>query len=253
MGARATDNELERINRDFYEPLWRQARLIRPERFNTWPVVCSLAPGRRCLEVAPGLRPHLPLQHTQFVDLSENAVAALKRAGAQVQVGRIGELPFADASFDFVGAFDIVEHVRDDEVAMQELARVLSAEGVLLMSVPLYARCWTRFDDFVGHYRRYEPEALVTLLARFGLHIEKSAAFGMQPRSSKILDLGMWYLTHQRERAMWWYNNVFMPLGVRFQKPLSFLDGFVVAPGVDEVIVLCRTAVDRPTGQPANR
>ena len=31
------DAELIRTNRGFYESLWAEARLIGPERFNTWP------------------------------------------------------------------------------------------------------------------------------------------------------------------------------------------------------------------------
>ena len=33
-------------NRQFYNTLWGAARLVEPERFNTWPLVSSLLPGR---------------------------------------------------------------------------------------------------------------------------------------------------------------------------------------------------------------
>ena len=60
----------------FYDPLWTSARLVAPERFNTWPMVRSLiAPGRPRLEVAPGLRPRLPIEGTCFVDISAPAVS----------------------------------------------------------------------------------------------------------------------------------------------------------------------------------
>ena len=62
----------------------------------------------------------------------------------------------------------------------------------------------------------------------------------MQPKSSRLLDLGMWCLEHRREKAMWWYNHVFMPLGVRFQKKLSLVPGMVDTEGVDEVLLVCR-------------
>jgi hypothetical protein len=41
---------------------------------------------------------------------------------------------------------------------------------------------------------------------------------------------------------MWWYNRVFMPLAVRFQKPLKLCDGLVADGNVDEVLVVCRAA-----------
>jgi hypothetical protein len=112
----------------------------------------------------------------------------------------------------------------------------------LLISVPLHQSHWTAFDDFVGHCRRYEPATLTSLLAQFGLRVESSAVYGMAPRSSRLLDLGLWYLVNQRERAMWWYNRVFMPLAVRFQKPLKLCEGLVADGNVDEVLVVCRAA-----------
>jgi len=39
---------------------------------------------------------------------------------------------------------------------------------------------------------------------------------------------------------MWWYNRVFMPLAVRFQRPLTFVDGLIDDEQVDEVLVICR-------------
>ena len=123
---------------------------------------------------------------------------------------------------------------------MRELARVSSAQATLLISVPLHQAAWTPFDDFVGHHRRYEPHALEALLARHGFRIERSAVYGMQPSSSRLLDLGMWFLTHQRERAMWWYNRVIMPLGIRMQKDLVWQDGLVDDTDVDTVVAVCR-------------
>ncbi|MGS8542343.1 hypothetical protein ACFKPV_23100, partial [Salmonella enterica subsp. enterica serovar Anatum] len=78
---------------------------------------------------------------------------------------------------------------------------------------PLHESAWTAFDEFVGHYRRYEPAQIVERLAAHGWMVEQSAIYGMQPTSTTLLNLGQWYLSHQRERAMWWYNRVIMPLG----------------------------------------
>ena len=236
-----SDAELREANRAFYDPLWAEARLVSPERFNTWPMVCSLVRKEtRRLEVAPGLRPRLPLEGTCFVDISAPAVAKLRARGANAVRGLLSALPFADASFDLVCALDVVEHVDDDDAALSELARVAGVGAVLLMSVPLHPANWTSFDDFVGHRRRYEPERLMAKLAEHGFGVEQSAAYGMRPRSSRLMDLGLWFLVHRRERAMWWYNRVFMPLGVHFQKPLAFAPGMMASDAVDEVLLVCR-------------
>jgi hypothetical protein len=62
----------------------------------------------------------------------------------------------------------------------------------------------------------------------------------MQPKSSRLVDFGMWLLIHRRERSMWWYNRVIMPLGVRFQKPLALAEGLVDTAKVGEVLLVCR-------------
>ncbi len=244
-----SDAELIRANRGFYDSLWAGAKLIAPACFNTWPLLHELAAAApRRLEVAPGLRPRLPLHGSCFVDLSHAALRCLQASGASAVHGMIGALPYGDASFDLVCALDILEHVADDEGALAELARVAAPGAAVLLSVPLHPAAWTAFDDFVGHCRRYEPERIVALLARHGFSIERSAVYGMQPKSSRLLELGQWYLTHHRERAMWWYNRVLMPLGLRFQKPLRWRAGLGDTSGVDELLLRCRY---RPVSVPS--
>jgi SAM-dependent methyltransferase len=236
-----TARELLEKNRSYSETLWSDAHLVESHRFNTQPIVQSLLPtAPRRLEVAPGLRPRLPLDGTQFVDISVSAVAKLRAHGADAVVGEVTRLPFAAASFDLVCALDIIEHVDDDNGALSEVSRTAKPGGVILLSTPLYAAMWTPFDDFVGHKRRYEPPELLSMLARHNLTVERSAVFGMQPRSSRLVDWGMWWLLNERERAIWWYNHVFMPLGLFFQKKLKFQPGMIATEGVDEVLLICR-------------
>ena len=236
-----TAAELLEANRRFYDALWRDARLVEPERFNTWPLVHSLvAPQGRRLEVAPGLRPRLPLDGTQFVDISVPALALLRDRGADAVLGLVTSIPFPDGAFDLVCALDVVEHVDDEDGALAELSRVAAPGAALLLSVPLHPSCWTAFDEFVGHRRRYEPERLLGKLAEHGFTVERSAAYGMQPRSSRLLDFGMWFLTHRRDAAMWWYNRVLLPLGMRFQKKLAFTPGMMDCEEVDEILLVCR-------------
>jgi SAM-dependent methyltransferase len=235
------DAELLETNQRFYDGLWTDARLVEPERFNTWPLVSVLAAqAPRRLEVAPGLRPRLPIAGTQFVDISEPALAKLRARGAQTTHSVISSLPFADGAFDLVCALDIVEHVDDDDRALAELSRVAAPGAALLLSTPLHPAQWTAFDDFVGHRRRYEPQQILDKLARHGFAVEQSAVFGMKPKSSRLVDLGMWFLVHRRERAMWMYNRVMMPLGVRFQKKLTLVAGMVDTENVAEVLMVCR-------------
>ena len=239
--AASEGRRLRDHNRRYYDSLWLDASLVEPQRFNTWPLVQSLvARSTRRLEVAPGLRPRLPIEGTHFADISGPALTTLASRGGTAVQSEISSLPFRDRSFDLVCALDIIEHVKDHTRALSELCRVITDDGVLLLSVPLYESRWTSFDEFVGHCRRYDPEDLQALLISQGLTVHESAVFGMQPKSSQLLDLGMWWMQRDRERAMWWYNKVFMPLGMRFQKRLQLQPGMIDTQDVDEILLVCR-------------
>ncbi len=235
--------ELARVNGAFYEALWSDVKLVEPERFNTWPLVQLLAATTtNRLEIAPGLRPRLPIAGTQFVDISPAALKALAARGGKTTKASILSLPFEDASFDLVAVLDIIEHVDDDDRALAEVCRVASPGAVVLIATPLHPDRWNDFDALVGHCRRYEPAALVEKLSRHGLSIERSAAYGMQPRSSKLLDLAMWFFKHRRRKAMWFYNHLFMPIGMQIErrKKLALCDGLIDVRNVDEILLVCR-------------
>lgn len=225
-----------------YNGIWGAARLLEAHNFNTWPLVESLLPAAKTrLEVAPGLRPRLPLVGTTFVDVSAKALSVIAQRGGDTREASISNLPLRDKSFDLICALDIIEHVEDDDAALAELSRVAKPGACLLLSTPLHARCWTEFDRFVGHYRRYEPADLVALLSRHDFVIERSGVFGMKPKSNALVKLGQWFLVHQPKRAMRWYNRV-LPWVAKRQKPLQLEDGLLACEEIGEVFLVCRKA-----------
>lgn len=232
---------IEATNRDFYEFLWGRVRLVDPVRFNTWPRIRSLVePTDQRLEVGAGMRPRLPIEGTHFADISPTALSHLEASGGIVREASVLNLPYEDARFDLICALDIIEHVEDDRAAMRELARVAKPGAYCLFSMPLFMACWTPFDDIVGHCRRYEPDALSHLLEAFHFQVEESSAYGMQPKSNRLVRWGMDYLEAHPKRALWYYNRILMPLGLRFQKKLHFTRGWCALSGVDEILLVCR-------------
>lgn len=238
-----TRDELIEANRAFYDSLWATARLLDPEHFNTWPLVSSLV-ERSCdrVEIAPGLRPRLPLRGTNFVDISRPALKKLQHRGGRTAVGSIVSLPYDDAAFDLVCALDIVEHLDDEDCAFAELSRIAKPGATFLFSTPLHPEYWRPFDDFVGHCRRYEPARLLEKLAAYDFALEQSAAYGMQVKSSRLLDWGIWWMTNYPKRSMWVYNRFMMPMGVKLEKPLELKPGMIDTAGVDEIFMVCRKA-----------
>ena len=149
-------------------------------------------------------------------------------------------LPFRDRAFDLVCAFDIVEHVEDDRRVFAELSRVARRGASVVLSVPLHQARWSAFDALVGHVRRYEPDHLLALLGEHGLALERTAVFGMEPRSRWLLDLAVWGLTKRRVQALRWYNALLLPLGLLTQRRLEWGTGLIDVAGVGELLLACR-------------
>jgi SAM-dependent methyltransferase len=228
-------------NREFYDALWSASYVVPPQRFNTWPLLSALADSTDArLEIGPGLHPRLPIAGTYFVDVSRPPIVRLKARGGRALVAEITALPFPDRSFDLICAFDIVEHVEDDRQVFHELARVARRGAVVVFSVPLHPAQWSAFDDLVGHVRRYDLDQLLAILEAHHFSLERSAAFGMEPRSRRLLDFSVWALTRRRVQAMRWYNHLFLPLGLLLQRRLAWAPGMIDVAKVDELLLVCR-------------
>jgi SAM-dependent methyltransferase len=66
--------------------------------------------------------------------------------------------------FDYVAAFEVLEHIADDAAALRKWGSWLHPGGKLLLSVPAHPRRWCASDDWAGHCRRYERQGLLELL-----------------------------------------------------------------------------------------
>ncbi len=99
--------------------------------------------------------------------------------GAQIAGGRglpvlradARQLPFGDGSLDLTMAFDVLEHIENDRLVVQEMCRVTRPGGVLLIAVPADPRLWSAHDVAVSHVRRYTRESLLSLLQSADLDV----------------------------------------------------------------------------------
>lgn len=90
---------------------------------------------------------------------------ASELTGLDIQHGSITELQFADDSFDLVCAFDVIEHVEDDKLAVSELKRVANESGNVLITVPAFMGLWSHHDVINHHFRRYRKHQVQKLFA----------------------------------------------------------------------------------------
>jgi SAM-dependent methyltransferase len=87
------------------------------------------------------------------------------------------ELSFSDGEFDTIVLSDVLEHIPEPQQLCQEMARVLSPNGKLLMNVPFYYWLHERPHD----YYRYTEFALRRLMERSGMQVLQLQAIGGAP------------------------------------------------------------------------
>ena len=122
--------------------------------------LADLGPGPRLLDAGCGTGRNLVefggLGPATGMDPSEDAVEYCKKRGlANVRCGVLESLPFESESFDLMLACDVLEHVYEDSVAINELFRVADRGAVLVVTAPAYRWMWTEHDVQLHHFRRY--------------------------------------------------------------------------------------------------
>ena len=85
-------------------------------------------------------------------------------------------MPFRD-EFDVVGAFDVLEHISEDELVMRGVHQALKPHGLFVVTVPQYQWMWSSLDEIVKHKRRYDRSELVGKLERAGFDVQYLTSF----------------------------------------------------------------------------
>ena len=117
-------------------------------------------------------------RHTVALDISDEG---LRRLGTRLSSdqqqkcslvqGSLEQLPFADGVFDLVLCSEVLEHCPDDDKAIGELARVLTSDGLLVISVPMPPPA---IEDPAHVRDGYTVEQLQELLSAHGLECRQA-------------------------------------------------------------------------------
>lgn len=122
------------------------------------------------------------------------------------------DIPYRD-EFDVVGAFDVVEHIQEDEAVLAQIHAALKPGGHLLLTVPQHQWLWSPSDEYARHERRYTATELHSKVRSAGFTLLRSGSF-----VSLLLPLMLASRLTSRRKA-----SVFDPLD-EFKLP-SWLNG----------------------------
>jgi SAM-dependent methyltransferase len=95
------------------------------------------------------------------------------RAGFHSYCQTLAQLKFPDNSIEAIGIFDVLEHLPNPQVVLDEIYRVLKPGGVLITTVPANQWLFSDFDTSIGHFLRYSQQGLEQRLNAAGFKNHK--------------------------------------------------------------------------------
>jgi len=127
--------------------------------------------------------------HNSYLDIASIPLKNYSRfKNSHPICGDLIYLPYRDNVFDFVSALDVLEHIADDEKAMNEIRRIMKKDAISVISVPHRKAYFTKQDIIIGHYRRYDIPELIDLLHKSGIKkiIEIFGVYGLIMKVSLV-------------------------------------------------------------------
>lgn len=100
-----------------------------------------------------------------------------EKTGIEAINASLTELPFENNSYDMICAFDVIEHIENDNKAVEEIYRVLKPKGKYFITVPAFQSLWSNHDVVNHHFRRYKKKQLNKLIESKNLKIDHSTYF----------------------------------------------------------------------------
>ena len=80
-------------------------------------------------------------------------------------------------ALDLVCAFDVIEHIEEDEAAIASIHQALRPGGYLVATVPQHPWLWSASDDIGHHARRYRPREMQAKVSIAGFKVLYSDSF----------------------------------------------------------------------------
>ena len=81
--------------------------------------------------------------------------------------------------YDIIFLFDVLEHVKDDKKFLLNVLFHLKNNGYLIINVPSINLLYSKYDNAVGHVKRYNKKDFFDMKNKLGFKIEKIEYWGV--------------------------------------------------------------------------
>jgi SAM-dependent methyltransferase len=138
------------------------------------------------------------LSHVMLTDIAPSYIEALTKrfsftSNNNVSVSKLDLNRTEDyekigyEKFDSILSLNVLEHVENDEFALQQLYRMLKEDGTMVLLVPCHKFLYNVLDKKAGHFRRYTRKELEYKVSKTPFTIQRIFYFNM-------LGIVGWYL-----------------------------------------------------------
>lgn len=196
--------------------------LEKAERYNAFIVslFADQIAGRSVLEIGCGngvMTRHLACFAKRIYgnDINENILGSFKdrfknNPAIESFFGDIVSQAAFPYQVDCIVLINVLEHIQDDQKAIQTLRNYLAPEGRIIIFVPAFAALFSDLDRRFLHYRRYRRPSLVRLLNESGFSVEKIKYVNFS---------GFWG---------WWLNHKLLKKTQFNPRQVEFFDRYLV-------------------------
>ncbi|MEE8206562.1 MAG: class I SAM-dependent methyltransferase [Nitrospinaceae bacterium] len=110
------------------------------------------------------------------IDLAGLPFVRQRVARAEIFQVDARQIPYQQ-EFDVIGAFDVIEHIEEDEKVLNQIYNACKPGGGVVITVPQHPWLWSPIDTLSCHKRRYTKKELVRKIKRAGFEIVETISF----------------------------------------------------------------------------
>lgn len=104
------------------------------------------------------------------VDVFEKNKTALNFLRKNIKINKsFSNLTMKENHYDFILLADVIEHIKKPKNTLKFLKKILKKNGYILITVPAYQFLFSKKDETLGHFRRYDKKSLLKEIDNYKL------------------------------------------------------------------------------------
>jgi SAM-dependent methyltransferase len=136
----------------------------------------------------------------------------------------------ADYQADTVVCMNVLEHLEDDELAVNTFSKRLAPGGLLVLLIPAVPWLFGEIDRRLGHYRRYSKGSAAALMRKTGMTMVRMRYFNFIGVWGWLWNARVAKSLTQSDGQIHFFDNYIVPWESRLEK--------VIAPPVGQSLLV---------------